>query len=61
MLCIAGPVASALVNLYSCRTVTIAGAIIGALGFVLSPFAPGIWFLYISFGIIAGDYSYVSF
>ena len=51
-----GPIASALVNMYSCRTVTMAGAVIGALGFVISPFAPGMWFLYISFGLVAGKF-----
>ena len=54
-----GPIASALVNTYSCRTVTMAGAVIGAIGFVISPFAPAMWFLYLSFGIVAGEHSLV--
>ncbi|XP_067949510.1 monocarboxylate transporter 12-like [Watersipora subatra] len=49
-----GPIASALVNMYSCRTVTMVGALIGAAGFAISSFAPGIWFLYLSLGIVAG-------
>ncbi|XP_046542426.1 monocarboxylate transporter 12-like [Haliotis rubra] len=49
-----GPIASALTNRYGCRAVTIAGAIIAAVGFILSLFAPNIYYLYFSFGIMSG-------
>ncbi|XP_060563281.1 monocarboxylate transporter 5-like [Ruditapes philippinarum] len=49
-----GPLASILTNKYGCRVTTIAGAIIAAAGFVLSLFAPNLYFLYFSFGIMAG-------
>lgn len=49
-----GPIASALTNRYGCRAVTIAGALIATLGFILSLFAPNIYYLYFSFGILSG-------
>lgn len=49
-----GPVASALTNRYGCRVVTIAGAIVAAIGFILSLFAPNIYYLFFSFGILSG-------
>ncbi|PVD18876.1 hypothetical protein C0Q70_21433 [Pomacea canaliculata] len=49
-----GPLASALTNRYGCRVVTIVGAVIGSLGFILSVFAPNLYFLYFSSGIMAG-------
>ncbi|KAL5004781.1 hypothetical protein ScPMuIL_018237 [Solemya velum] len=49
-----GPIASALTNRYGCRPVTIAGALIAASGFILSLFAPNIYYLYVSFGILSG-------
>ncbi|XP_045199403.2 monocarboxylate transporter 12-like [Mercenaria mercenaria] len=49
-----GPLASILTNKYGCRVTTIAGAIIAAAGFVLSLFAPNLYFLYFSFGIMSG-------
>ncbi|OWF56683.1 monocarboxylate transporter 7-like [Mizuhopecten yessoensis] len=49
-----GPIASALTNRYGCRVVTIAGALIASLGFILSLFAPNIYYLYFSFGIMSG-------
>ena len=59
LLFITGPIASVLVNIYSCRTITMVGAVIGAIGFILSPFAPAMWFLYLSFGIVAGNCSVI--
>lgn len=59
-----GPLASALTNKYGCRVVTIAGSIIGGTGFVLSVFAPNLYYLYFSCGIMAGastsEYSILS-
>lgn len=49
-----GPLASILTNKYGCRVTTIAGAIIAAAGFILSLFAPNLYFLYFSFGIMSG-------
>ncbi|ESO98864.1 hypothetical protein LOTGIDRAFT_213657 [Lottia gigantea] len=49
-----GPLASALTNRYGCRVVTMLGAVIAALGFIISLFAPNIYYLYFSFGIMAG-------
>ncbi|KAH9509415.1 hypothetical protein Btru_045844 [Bulinus truncatus] len=49
-----GPLSSALTNRYGCRPVTIAGAIIAGLGFILSTWAPDIYYLYFTCGIMAG-------
>ncbi|XP_050398485.1 monocarboxylate transporter 12 [Patella vulgata] len=49
-----GPLASALTNRYGCRIVTILGAFISSLGFIISIFAPNIYYLYFTFGIMAG-------
>ncbi|XP_012943361.1 monocarboxylate transporter 12 [Aplysia californica] len=49
-----GPLSSALTNKYGCRIVTIAGAIVAGLGFVLSVFAPNLYYLYFTAGIMAG-------
>ena len=51
---LSGPIASALANIYGCRIVTAAGCLISVTGFVLSMFAPSLWFLYITFGAIGG-------
>jgi len=55
---VVGPIASGLVNLYGCRAVTMVGAVIGAFGFAISALAPGLWFLYISIGVVGGKLSY---
>uniref|UniRef100_A0A1I7WIB0 MFS domain-containing protein n=1 Tax=Heterorhabditis bacteriophora TaxID=37862 RepID=A0A1I7WIB0_HETBA len=49
-----GPIASALANLYGCRTVVIAGTFLAFFGFICSTIAPEIFFLYISFGLVGG-------
>ncbi|XP_076033225.1 monocarboxylate transporter 5 isoform X2 [Oratosquilla oratoria] len=51
---IVGPFVSGLANAYGFRVVCILGAILGALAFGASYFAPNIYFLYISFGIVGG-------
>ena len=54
-----GPIASALTNKYGCRAVTIAGSIVSCCGFIMSIFAPNIWFMYFSFGIVGGMYNLI--
>lgn len=49
-----GPVVSALTNKYGCRAVSIAGSILSAFGFAISVFAPNLYYLYFTFGIISG-------
>jgi len=49
-----GPIASALTNRYGCRNVTIIGAIMASIGFIISIWAPNIYYLYFSYGIVAG-------
>ena len=51
---IVGPVASALTNRYGCRKVTVVGAVVASSGFLLSLFAPNIYYLYVTFGILSG-------
>lgn len=49
-----GVVAGQLVDKFGCRITTVVGAIIAATGFVMSVFAPSLYFLYFSFGILSG-------
>ncbi|CAB3401066.1 unnamed protein product [Caenorhabditis bovis] len=49
-----GPFSSALCNVFGCRKVAIAGAVISCIGFLLSIPAPNIYCLYITFGLIGG-------
>jgi len=51
---LSGPVASALTDRYGCRKVTIVGAILASVGFLLSAFTHHIALLYITFGLISG-------
>ena len=44
-----------LTNRFGCRTVAIVGTIVAAVGFIMSIFAPNIYFMYFSFGIVAGE------
>lgn len=50
----AGPVVSALTNKFGCRTVCIAGSIIGCAAFVLSTYSPNVNVLMITYGIMGG-------
>lgn len=50
----AGPVVSALANVYGCRPVTIAGSIIAAIAFGISYFATSVNFLIVSMGLLGG-------
>ena len=54
MVFFAGPIASILVNKFGCRFVTVLGTLVAALGFIISIFAPNIYFMYFSFGVVAG-------
>lgn len=49
-----GPFVSALANRWGFRPVTIIGAVIASIGFVLSYYAPSLGFLYVTYGIIGG-------
>lgn len=51
---LAGPIMSALVDRYGCRSMTIVGAIISTIGFVASSFANNIIVMYFTFGVIGG-------
>lgn len=51
---LSGPVCSALVDKFGCRSMTILGSIISCIGFVMSSFTDSIVLLYITFGIISG-------
>lgn len=50
----AGPVVSALTNKFGCRSVCIAGSIIGCAAFVLSTFSPNVNVLMITYGVMGG-------
>lgn len=49
-----GPIASALTNIYGCRTVTIVGSILASFGMFISVWAPNVTFLFLSIGICTG-------
>uniref|UniRef100_T1JKY7 Major facilitator superfamily (MFS) profile domain-containing protein n=1 Tax=Strigamia maritima TaxID=126957 RepID=T1JKY7_STRMM len=51
---LAGPIASALTDRFGCRKVTIAGALLAALGFVLSSMSESVELLYFTFGVMSG-------
>ena len=52
--CFVGTLVSAMTNRFGYRKITILGAIVTAVGFVLSSFATEIYQLYITFGILPG-------
>ncbi|CAB0020852.1 unnamed protein product [Nesidiocoris tenuis] len=49
-----GPLTSALVNRYNCRTVTIAGALLASGSLALSTIAPNLATLYVTVGLLTG-------
>ncbi|KAL4704428.1 hypothetical protein ACJJTC_014360 [Scirpophaga incertulas] len=51
---LSGPVMSALVDRYGCRSMTILGGVISALGFVLASVSTTLEMMMITFGVVAG-------
>ncbi|KAJ8923170.1 hypothetical protein NQ315_001724 [Exocentrus adspersus] len=51
---LSGPIASAFVDRYGCKSMTVVGALICAFGFVISSFARSIGVMYVTFGVIGG-------
>lgn len=51
---LSGPIASFLTDRYGCRRVTICGALLAAVGFVISSFVDNMETLFFTFGIMAG-------
>jgi Mg2+/citrate symporter len=51
---VAGPVVSALTNKFGCRTVCIAGSVIGCVAFILSTFSPSVNVLMLTYGVMGG-------
>lgn len=51
---LSGPIGSALVDRYGCRTMTIIGGIVSGIGFTMSAFVNTIELMYTTFGVIAG-------
>ncbi|CAH1176812.1 unnamed protein product [Phaedon cochleariae] len=51
---IAGPFVSAIANRYGFRVVTVVGAVLAAIGFVLSNFATSVPFLCFTYGVLGG-------
>ena len=49
-----GPLASALCNRFTCRTVVMAGGVLLCVGVLVSGFAPSLEFLYFSYSLIGG-------
>jgi len=49
-----GPIATWLTDRYGCRSVTIVGAILAAIGFLAAAFSHHILLLYLFFGVVAG-------
>ncbi|KAJ8933232.1 hypothetical protein NQ314_014148 [Rhamnusium bicolor] len=51
---IAGPIGSALVDKYGCKSMTILGGLICTVGFILSSYSKSIGVMYVTFGVIGG-------
>ena len=49
-----GPIASALVNRFGSRAVTIVGSIISAFSFVISNYSPNLIVFHLSYGLLGG-------
>lgn len=49
-----GPLAGALTNNFGCRVMAIVGTLVATVGLIATIFAPNIWFMYVSFGIVVG-------
>ncbi|KAJ8957423.1 hypothetical protein NQ318_004903 [Aromia moschata] len=51
---LSGPIASAFVDKYGCKLMTVIGALICSFGFVLSSYSRSIGVMYVTFGVIGG-------
>ena len=51
---IIGPIATALANRFSVKSVTFVGGLLLAAGVMISAFAPNVEFLFLSIGVLAG-------
>ena len=51
---ITGPISSMLTNKYGCRPVIMLGGVISSIGLSISYFAPSIYYLFFTFGALAG-------
>ncbi|XP_013406720.1 monocarboxylate transporter 12-like isoform X2 [Lingula anatina] len=49
-----GPVSNSLANQFTARKVVISGGLLSSLGIILSAFPPNIYYMFITFGLIAG-------
>ena len=58
---VAGPLAAYLVEVFSCRCVAILGSILAAFGLMISSIVPNIVSLFITAGILTGNYTVFSF
>ena len=52
---LAGPLVSALTNKFGCRTVCIAGSVMGCVAFILSTFSPNVNVLMLTYGVMGGE------
>ncbi|RWS26080.1 monocarboxylate transporter 12-like protein [Leptotrombidium deliense] len=50
-----GPIAAAFIAVYGCRKVALFGAIISTVGLTITAYAPSIYFLFFSFGLLTGN------
>ena len=53
---ISGPLSSKLIDVFGSKATAISGSIILCLGLVISAFASDVWSLYITFGVITGQF-----
>lgn len=53
-ICVLGPIATALSNTFSVRSVMMVGGILLGLGLVISAFTPSTEFMFFSYSLIAG-------
>ena len=54
---VVGPLAAYLVEQFGCRSVAIVGSILAACGLMISSFVPNIVSLFITAGIVTGNYT----
>jgi len=50
----AGPISSAVMTVYGAKAAVISGTLLSAIGIICSAYAPNIWTLYVTIGIITG-------